>query len=45
MRSSLVLVSEDTGGLHDIVGSSLTPCGLLRLKQMKGKFRKTDENS
>ena len=39
MRSSLVLVSEDTGGLHDIVGTSLTPQDLIRvlveLKQFK----------
>ena len=39
MHSSLVLVSEDTGGLHDIVGTSLTPRDLIRvlveLKQFK----------
>ena len=39
MRSSLVLVSEDTSGLHDIVGTSLTPQDLIRvpveLKQFK----------
>jgi len=39
MCSSLVLVSEDTSGLHDIVGTSLTPQDLIRvpieLKQFK----------
>jgi len=39
MRNSLVLVSEDTSGFPDIVGTSLTPQDLIRvpveLKQFK----------
>jgi hypothetical protein len=31
MCSSLVLVSEDAGGLHDILSASLTPRDFLRV--------------
>jgi hypothetical protein len=39
VSSSLVLVSEDTGGLHDIVGTSLGPWDLLRVPNESQRFK------
>jgi hypothetical protein len=37
VSSSLVLVSENTGGLHDIVGTSLSPWDFLRVPNEKAE--------